>query len=140
MSAVLRAYGDDFDLDAFLPGCTLPVYTVKRRGEPVFPNTRPEGRRHSQSGVHVLASGADFEEFPKQVEDATAFLLTNVEQIERLCQWPGVEGVTLDFGIQRRDEFVQCIYFPSELLRAAGSLGLNVELSVYETPAEETGA
>jgi len=32
-------------------------------------------------GVHVLASGADFEEFPKQVEDATAFLLTNVEQI-----------------------------------------------------------
>lgn len=37
MSAVSRAYGDDFDVDAFLAGCTLPVCAVKRWGEPVFP-------------------------------------------------------------------------------------------------------
>src|SRR4029453_13649532 len=56
----------------------------------------------------------------------------------RLCTFSGVESVTLDFGISRRDVAVQCSQLPSELVRLAGSLGLNIELSLY--PAIETGA
>jgi hypothetical protein len=78
---VLRAYGVDFDVDAFLAGCTLPVCAVKRRGELVFPASQPEGRRHEQSGVHVSASDADFGEFPRQVAEATSFLRAEAEQI-----------------------------------------------------------
>ena len=37
MSAVIRAGGSNFDVDVFLPGCTLPVCNVFRRGEPVYP-------------------------------------------------------------------------------------------------------
>jgi hypothetical protein len=136
MSAVLRAYGWDFDVDAFLAGCALPVCAVKRRGEAVFPASQPNGRRHERSGVHISASDADFSEFPQQVEEATAFLRANAAEVRRLCEFPGVEGVTLDFGIARRDVAVQCDLLPAELVQQAGLLGLAIELSQY--PVEES--
>jgi hypothetical protein len=136
MSAVLRAYGTDFDVDAFLIGCTLPVCAVKRRGEPVSPVSQPNGRRHEWSGVHVSASDAEFDQFPQQVEEATEFLRAHTEQLRRLRDFPGVEGVTLDFGVARRDVPVQCDHLPAELVRLAGALGLGIELSQY--PAQET--
>jgi hypothetical protein len=131
VSAVLRAYGDDFDVGAFLVGCTLPVCAVMRRGEPVNPATQPHGRRHQQSGVHVSASEADFHEFPRQAAPAAAFLGAEFEQVRRPCEWPGVEGVTLDFGVERRDVAVQCDVLPAELVRVAGQLGLAIEFSQY---------
>lgn len=131
MPAVLRAYGGDFDVDALLAGCTLPVCAVKRHGKPVFPASQPNGRQHDRSGVHVTASDADFSEFPRQVAEATAFLQAEFEQVRRLCAWPGVEAVDLDFGIERRDVAVQCDRLPPALIRLAGSLGLGIELSQY---------
>src|SRR5262245_49231771 len=120
MSAVLRAYGDNFNVDGYLAGCTLPVCAVKRRGEPVFPASQPDGRRHERSGIHVIASEADFDDFPRQVAEATAFLLAEAKQVSRLCEWPGVEEVSLDFGIRRREAAVQSDYLPPELVRLAG--------------------
>ncbi|QEH38755.1 hypothetical protein OJF2_73610 [Aquisphaera giovannonii] len=133
MSAVLRAYGAEFDVEAFLTGCSMPVCAVKRRGELVFPASRPNGRRHEQSGIHVLASGAEFDEFPRQVEDASTFLQVEAEQVRRLVTFPGVECVTLDFGIACRDIAWQSDHLPAELVRLAGSLGLAIELSHYPT-------
>jgi hypothetical protein len=131
MSAVLRAYGTDFEVEAFLAGCTLPLCAVKRRGEPLFPASQPDGERHEQSGVHVLASDAGFDEFPQQVAEAAEFLQAEFEQVRRLAGWPGIERVTLDFGIERRDVAVQCDELPAVLVRLAGSLGLGIELSHY---------
>jgi hypothetical protein len=136
MSAVLRAFGADFDVDAFLAGCTLPVCAVKRRGEPVFPASQPDGRQHKQSAVHVSVSDADFGEFPRQVEEATAFLRAEPDQVRRLCEWPGVEGVTLDFGIAWRDVAAQSDHLPAELVRLAGALGLALEVSHYPVSNE----
>jgi hypothetical protein len=138
MSAVLRAYGLEFDVDAFLAGCTLPVCAVKRRGEPVAPASRPYGRRHEWSGIHVTASNADFQDFPRQVEEATMFLRAEFEQVRRLRDFPGVEDVTLDFGIARRNVVLQCDRLPPELVCVAGSLGLGIELSQY--PAVEAAS
>src|SRR5579872_141545 len=107
MPVVVRAYGKHFDVDVFLADCMLPVCAVKRRGEPLFPATQPEGRRYTQSGVHVLASAADFSEFPLQVEQAIAFLRINETELRRLCTFPGVEIASLDFGIERRDVIFQ---------------------------------
>ena len=134
MSAVLRAYGDAFDVDAFLDGCTLPVCAVKRRGEPKFPASQPNGPQHERSGVHVTASDAGFDEFPRQTNEAAAFLRAEFEQVRRLVMWPGVEGVSLDFGVHRRHVLVQCDVMSPELVRVAGSLGLAIELSQYPSP------
>jgi hypothetical protein len=110
---------------------------VKRRGAPVFPVSQPSGRRNERSGVHVLASDADFNEFPRQVEEATVFLRGNTDQLRRLCEFPGIESVMLDFGIECRDVPVQCDYLTPELIRLAGSLGLGIELSQYSTSFEQ---
>ena len=137
MSAMLRAYGADFDVDIFLSGCTLPVCAVKRRGEPVFPASQPEGRRHERSGINVVASSADFSEFPRQVEEATEFLRAKAVQVRRLCTFPGVEYVTLDFGIEWCDVAVQGDYLPPDLVRLASSLGLGIEISHYPISGDE---
>jgi hypothetical protein len=83
-----------------------------------------------------LASDAGFHEFPRQVEEASTFLRDNLEQLLRLCTFPGVEGVSLDFGVSRRNVAVQCECLPADLIRLAAMLGLSIEVSQY--PAEET--
>lgn len=140
MSTVLRAYGEDFDVDACLADCHLPVCAVKRRGEPVFPASQPNGRRHEQSGIHIFVSDADFSDFSRQVVEATEFLRREVEQIARIRAFQGVESVTLDFGIERRDVAVQCDYLPAELIGLAGTLGLGIELSQYPPSSEQPEA
>ena len=131
MSAVLRVHGKAFNVDAFVANCTLPVCTVKRRGEPVSATSQADGRRHEQSGVHILASESDFTDFPAQVNDAISFLRANELELRRLRTSPGVETAMLDFGIERRDVAVQSDRLPAELLRLAGALDLDIELSQY---------
>ncbi len=140
MSAVLRAFGSDFDVNAFLVGCTLPVCAVKRRGEPVYPTSQPDGRRHTQSSVNVTVSDAEFDDLPRQVADAIEFLRTEAVQVRRLCAFPGIDGATLDFGIERRDVAVQCNHLSPELVRLAGLLGLGIELTQYWSMREEPDA
>jgi hypothetical protein len=136
MSAVLRAYGANFDVDAFLKGCTLSVCAVKRRGEPVLPASQPNGRRHTQSGIHVSVSDADFRAFQCQIDEAISFLMANTDQISRLSKFPGIENITLDFGIARREAAVQCDHLPTALVQLAASLGLAIEISHY--PVDES--
>jgi hypothetical protein len=136
VSAVLRAYGDSFDVEAFLEGCSLPVCAVKRKGEPVYPASQPHGRQHEQSGVHVNISDPGFDAFPNQVTEAVTFLQSQFEEVRRLSEWPGVGDITLDFGIERRDTAVQCNVLTAELVRLAGLLGMSIELSLYRGPDE----
>jgi hypothetical protein len=129
MSAVLRAAGDDFDSQAYLRDSTLPGVQGWNRGDPMFP--RSEGKRCKSSGVHAEVSPADFDEFQQQVADATKFLPEHIDEIRRLRNFPGVESVTIDFGIWRRDLFAEYKESPEELVRLAGSLGLSLTLSIY---------
>lgn len=131
MSAMLRAAGDNFDVEMYLGGCTLPDVSSYKRGDRKFPKSQPSGPRLQQSGIHAVASAADFDDFSQQVADSIKFLITYADEVRRLRNFPGVEGVTLDFGISRRDVVVQFVHFPAELVRLAGSLDLGLELSVY---------
>jgi hypothetical protein len=81
--------------------------------------------------MHVVVSDADFHEFPKQVVATTAFLLAESDEIHRLRTFPGLEDLILDFGIERRDVAVQSDHLPADLIRAAGALGLGIDLSQY---------
>ena len=63
-------------------------------------------------------------------KDAIEFLTHNKTQLHQIMSLPGVEGA-LDFGIVWRDVAFQCDYFPPELIRIAGELGLGIELSQY---------
>ena len=140
MAAVLRARGTEFDPDRFCSKSGFKPCRLYRKGEPVLPATKPEGRKNEDSGIHVVLSEADFHEFPRQVDEATAFLEIHKDELARLRNFPGIEDMTIDFGIARRDVIVQSDYLPPCLIRMAGELGLGIEISQYPIFEDEETA
>ena len=131
MSCVLRAAGISFAVDEFLAGSTLKPIAIFRRGEPRLPESHPEGPKLSASGFHVVASEADFSNLQVQMADAIHFLEQNQAELTRLGAFPGVENLSLDFGIEERDVAAQSERFPPNLLRIVGNLGIWLELTLY---------
>jgi len=107
MSCMFRATGLDFAVDKFLQQSTLIPDSVWRRGE-----RRLAKRVHEGSGFSMVASHADMSNLQQQVEDAIPFLKANQVELEQLQNFPGIERIYLDFGIEDRDVAVQCDYFP----------------------------
>jgi hypothetical protein len=64
----------------------------------------------------LYASNAKFSELHKKIDEATLFLPSNEKELIRLRDFPGVEGISLDFGIEERDVPAQREAFPPELL------------------------
>ena len=79
---------------------------------------------------HFHVSDAESDNFKAQIDDAIVFLEKHGVDIQRLTTAPDVTGV-LDFAVENRDVWMQCERFPARLVRAAGSLGLALELSYY---------
>jgi len=130
LSAVLRASGENFDVDAFVAGCAWELDAIWRRGEPVF-KTRPDGHTRVRSGLNYAVSVATFHEFAEQIEDAIAFLKEDGEEVRRLVAFDGVEGVVIDFGVAWCDVVAQSEEFPAQLVRLAGVCGISLGLSHY---------
>lgn len=123
MGCVLRAGGPDFDVDAFLDESPFEPCAVWHRGEVRHPGRTPA----TQSSFNLDVSDGDL---PHQIIGAIAFLKSDADELRRLLAFPGIEG-HLDFGIARRDSYMQTDFFPPELIRLAGSLGLGIELTQY---------
>jgi hypothetical protein len=131
MSCVLRVSGKNFDARAYAQRSRLPIATVHVRGEPRLPRTRPSGERHKTSGVVIDVSSADFESLKRQIKQAIRFLAAHRSALRGLRRVVGVETITLDFGVADRPVAAQFDYFPPELITAAGSLGIGLEISRY---------
>jgi hypothetical protein len=123
---MFRATGSDFAVDKFLQQSTLTPNSVWRRGE-----SRLGKRVHEGFGFSMVVSEADMSNPPQQVEDAIAFLKANQIELKQLQNFPGIERIYLDFGIEDRDVAVQCDYFPPELLRLSGNLNIGIEVTRY---------
>ena len=82
------------------------------------------------SGFNLVASEANFSSLQVQVADAILFLEQNQGELARLTAFPGIEILSLDFGIVERDVAAQSESFPPELLRIVGSLGIWLEFTL----------
>jgi len=134
MTCVLRVAGREFDVDAYIKRGALVPSAVYRRGEARFP-TLPRARTSSKSGFNIVVSKRPFADFAGQVRDAVTFLEKERRAIQALRRRNGVEGATLDFGVERRPEaVVQVQVFPEQLVRLAGQLGVELALSFYPEP------
>jgi hypothetical protein len=134
MSAVLRAFGREFDVEAFLANSTLRVSKRFLRGEIRLPGHQPR----IDSGINVAVSDAGFHDLPKQIDDAIQYLTAHRAEIERLVRFAGVEGVALDFGIAWRDVYAQSDEFPAALVRAAGECSIGLTISHYPIAEKES--
>lgn len=140
MTCVLRAGGTDFDVDACVASFPLAPHSIWRRGEPRYPKSNPDGKRHCTSGVCILVSKADFSDLRRQIADAVEFLRLHHDAVQALASGNGVESVTLDFGVEMSWPSWPSFTFPPELLSLSGSAGVAVCLSVYPFNAESDDA
>lgn len=130
VSCVLQVSGRSLDLDALLAGSALSPYRTWRLGS-ARSDSRPDGPVCPDSGACFAISTADFDAFSAQVHDATLFLERHAADVRAIVSFPGVDAVTLDFGIALRDVAVHCDYLPPRLLSAAAAAGVGIELSHY---------
>ncbi|MEZ5300894.1 MAG: hypothetical protein R3F11_09615 [Verrucomicrobiales bacterium] len=135
MSAVLRVFGDDLAIKKFLGGSKLIPIAVFQRGEPRSPASRPNGSKHKRTGANFSASDASMSDFRQQLKQATAFLRDFASEIRSLRAYPGVEGMSLDFGVETNPPHWASFGFPADLVAAAGELKINLVVSVF--PAEK---
>ena len=113
--------------------CVLRIATLELSKSGLVPYRVENGTAHFQVSL------AGFEDLGAQITDAIAFLDSNEEQLRKAMSHPGANGV-LDFAVEWREAAIQCNRFSSELVRAAGRLGLALELSHYpggEVPPAE---
>lgn len=136
MACILRASGDNFDVDAFVAKASIQIDSLWRKGEKRFPANKHSNLNQS-SGVRLVASEADFSQLTSQIEDAIFFLHQNLAQIKFLASFPGVEGAVLDFGVEIYPPGWSSFTLPPELLALAGEARVSVCLSVYPTDHEE---
>jgi hypothetical protein len=135
MSCVLRAWGKNFDVETFLQKSKLKPIAIWKRGQKFKRKIR--GRKsHRDSGFNCEVSEKDFDQFNAQIRDAIDFMKFLKKDLKRLTAFPGVEKAGLDFGITNRalsDKkiLVQSDAFPAELAKLAGSLGLDIAMTLY---------
>ncbi len=123
---VLRASGGAFDVDAYLKGSRFKPDIVYRKGQ----RRRPASRgAQKASGFNVLISDSD--ESKEQVVAAMKFLRDNRDELLRLIRFGGVEAAIIDLSCPQREYLARTAHLPSELLTAAGALGLDIEVSFY---------
>jgi hypothetical protein len=142
---VLRARGSDFDVDRFLSASTIQPCKVYRKGEPrLLASRQPEKRVHAASGFHADVSTMDWDDLAGQVADARRFLARYKPDLELLRTFPGVEHLELDFPTHLRigtnDVAVQSDRFPSDLLLAAGTLGIGLALTIWPRPTPNSAS
>jgi hypothetical protein len=133
VACYLRAWGVGFDVDAFLANTSLEWDPAWRRGDAVRINRRGRSRVHEDAGVTILAGAGDA--FRGQVAAVLAFLASHEAELSRLMRSPGVSRALLDFGVYWEDAEIAAMFFqfPLELVKAAAGLGLELELSVYDS-------
>jgi hypothetical protein len=113
-----------------MPGCVLRIGGTFEAGELLA--RCPLARVTRAEDGHVLAVVADDDvAFPVQVDQAMEYL-TEHESGLREVSAPTI-GFELDFGVWLDDGPVRTLRFTPALASLAGSLGINLAISLYKT-------
>jgi hypothetical protein len=130
VACILRAEGALFDVPAFLKDSPLQPGRVYQLGEPLFPD-KPGGPARNASGFDLAISAGTPADLEMQTEDAIEFLDVHEEELRRLGSFPGVDAVTMEFGLPWGEAAAQTTLFPSDLLWRAGALDISLQVTHY---------
>ncbi len=140
MSAILRASGASFDVDSFTKDSSLVIDLIFRIGDPVRPTVAPDGRKLKSSGFSVVVSEVDFDDYKQQFKEAYFFMRAHEDELIRLAGFPGLQSLCIDFGANINPPGWCSFRFPHTLLRMAGRVKTDLELSIYPTDSEDDSA
>jgi hypothetical protein len=123
---VLRAIGKKFTVEDFLRESYLLPCLVYHKGE-----RRLKDSLWKVNGFNVSVGDAELGDLEGQVQDAIAFLQDHRSELEKLQKYVGVERVFLDFALVQENSSVFSTSLPAELLRLAGDIGIDIELTYF---------
>jgi hypothetical protein len=131
MPCSLIIIGEDLDVDAFVKESKLRSFHKTYKGSPRF-KTKPEGEKIPYSFCSLRTSKADFDDLTKQIKDTIRFLKRNKNRLAHIQTTKTIQYATIDFGIDIvAEKFCTGLYFPVELIKLAGDLGIGLEISIY---------
>ena len=140
MSCILTIAVKNFDVDTFISVSKLKLYKISYKGQPKF-KTKPNSEKLSHSLLSIETSNADFNNLNKQITATVCFLKRNKEKLSHIALTKGIDHAILDFGIDLRIDREKVLYqsdrIPSELLKLAGNLGLDIQLLIYPADMQE---
>ncbi|MBW0149567.1 hypothetical protein [Marinobacter arenosus] len=84
----------------------------------------------SAKSVVLEISDAD-KSFQQQLKDSLGFVQGNFEELEAVKKENPNLKWGLDFGVWLKIQLTQSFAFPSQLVNLAGSLGMDLEVSIY---------
>lgn len=131
---VLKFYSKTVSFKSITDFSEAPIYSIKEKGD--WRNSRKKEKLECYS-LSLDASDAEWDEFPKMVQDVIEFLQKYNEDIRRIMALSNdVEGV-LDFPVYsrlggEREVVNQNDNYPSELIMLAASNRLSIEHSIYD--------
>lgn len=128
MSCMLRVSGTHLDVDALLKSTGLRSSKVWHKNE--LRNKRGS-RLHDTSGFSVVVSNAEYDEFEKQMLEASEFIRQNADALDAIKHFQGVEYFAPDFGVELSSVAPQSLRLKNQLLQLAAARGLDLELSHY---------
>lgn len=131
-NCVLRISGSDFAVDQFLSDSVFVPCVVYRKGEA----RRPASRGVSTISGFNLGVGGPDNDIAGQSVEALRFIHLQQEELDRARTYPGVEYMVLDFATEFREVAVQSEFLSAEVVAAAASVGLALEITLYPPPAD----
>ncbi|NOU44983.1 MAG: hypothetical protein HOO87_15770 [Methyloglobulus sp.] len=131
MSCILRAGGENFEVEKFIEQNSMKPDSFWKKGDPCFSNSNTNFKLNETSGIRVLVSEADFLELPQQIEDAILFFAKHKSEIVKLTSFQGVEDIDLDFGTEAHQTRWSSFTFPPQLMLLVGTLGVSLCISIY---------
>lgn len=138
MPCILRFLGDHLDVTSLQATSPVEPCHYYRKGDPV--SNRPNARTCITSGVHIVASSADFSDPWAQHDETLAFCRLHHSTLLEMRNAPGVERLQVDYGIEMRNDLLQEDSFSEELLQELASLRAYLTLSQYPPMARHTRA
>ncbi|ULQ55847.1 DUF4279 domain-containing protein [Flavihumibacter rivuli] len=134
MSCILWICGKNFDVDRFIEKSKIKPTRKSYKGQAKL-KTNSDGEKLTQSLISIQTSKAEFDNLKKQISDTIRYLKRNKKKLAHINSTKGIDCAILDFGIDlkidRKNILTQSEIFPNELLKLAGELGLDIELSLY---------
>ena len=129
MPAVLRISGPYVQLRQSMLEMPFPftesIASRKKR-------ERGESRDDDTATFNLTISASDGDHVPGQIKESSLFLAQNVDAISRMRDLSGVENLRVDFSWDFPSASIgQYNRFPSSLLGLCGTLGIDIEVSVY---------
>ena len=134
MACYLTIWGK-FDPDALAVSAGLPVKSTWREGSPAR-----RGRLHEDSGLSLVASSTDFNDYRRQFAEAEAFLREHREALTRLTTRADTLESVLDFGLLQVPYPAYFRRLPASLVQVAAELRLSIELSFYAFEGDDVSS